>query len=104
MNYITGMVGSREGKQVSQAITSPKVTEIGGLLDQQDAHIATLQNRIDLLTDKLMPILVSSGPDSLKDDQAWPSGSPVGARLMVNNCSLELMWRKLESIMDRLGV
>lgn len=74
-------------------------------LIEQDKAIAELQETVNVLIDRLQPVLTPTEPvDKLAEDRAVPIQSEIASTLSDNNSRIRRMSSRLGNAIERLEV
>jgi hypothetical protein len=99
------MMQTNPGYAVGQEKSAERTREIPSYLNELGSYLQAHQKQLELLSNRLMPILRSEPPSPSNLDELRKAGStPLGAQLMqivetVNNCQ-----RMAQGLLDRLEV
>ncbi len=74
-------------------------------LSEQDKCIAELQETVNVLVDRLQPVLTPTEPtDKAGEDRAVPVQSEVASTLTDNNARIRRITNKVTNVLGRLEV
>lgn len=74
-------------------------------LAEQDKAIAELQEMVNLLVDRLQPVLTPTEPtDKMAEDRAMPVQSEHAATLSDNNARIRRVTTRVSNALERLEV
>lgn len=74
-------------------------------LSEQDKYIAELQEVVNILADRLQPVLTPTEPtDKMAEDRSVPVMSEVASTLSDNNSRISRVTRRVNNLIERLEV